>query len=262
MAALVWALGCGPQSPAYINPAVTDAYDEANRSYRMDPPAAERALRRADELVKDNAYNHVLWAAFHAHQGNLDVALEHLERALNSARNIHFVREEPPQAEMNTLTMTRAIADVAEPLRAWDRAQAERYLETGRQVGLKMAETEPQTSLGVVAAIALVRRMDSLAREYFEAVEDEAALARVQARAERFEAWAEDFREALREELDDVILEAGRRAGLNDEELRRMAAGYELEDKAKQRKVEEAFGNMYEAEKKALATLVGKMPRD
>jgi hypothetical protein len=245
----------------YVDPVVGGAYDDFFRS-QNDPEASLAALEPAEEADPENGYTQYLMASVYAREGETQRALEHIKEGNARPKVVHYVSETPARESMDTLTKLRQIGHGAENLESIPDEMAEEYFLEARQAGVRVMEMEPVEPLGVMAGISIVKRVDKSAVDYFTEQGLEEQVAEWTERRDSFLEWSDTFNETFKNNVNDVIRDAAREAGLNQEETEDVVFGRELEDPEKQRLVEEAFTNMAKEERRVLKELVMEMPRD
>lgn len=245
---------------AYVNPEIAEAY-EAYLQAVNDAAAARKALATAAEADPDNGYTDFLLATIEVDEGQTDKASEILERGAAKPKVIHYVATAQAHEGMTTLTRLRRFSMHGKDLADKDATTAERFFEAVREAGYKMATMEPVTVLGVGTAISVIRQNNGNAAEYFAAKGNAGKADEWSQRRDRFEAWSKDFNELVKEQVGQVVEEAGKRAGLTEAEIADVAMMKPLADPKRQEKVEQVMAEMLEEEKKLLRTLVAEMPR-
>ncbi len=254
-------VGCGAsQDASYINEPIAEAYQEFYDLGASDPAGAMAALERAEKADPANAYTQFLKASAMAQKDDLEGALSVMEEAVAMPKVVHYVKVPPPGDEMQSLMRIRQLGFSTEKAdKLGERAPD--YFSAVKAVGAKVANSEPLTSLGVINGVGVIRRTLSSEVAYWEGRKDEAKAEEARARAEIFAEWQDAFTKSLSENLLNFMKEAGKAAGLSEQELMDYAGGKELADKGKQKRADEARQKIYEQEIESLRRSLKSMPK-
>lgn len=253
--------GCGSRGEsAYVNEGIAGAYQEFYDKGTSDAAGALAALERAEKGDPANAYTQYLKASFYAQKGDLGAALEAMEKGHGMEKAVHYVATPPPGDPMQTLMRIRQLGFSTE--KAGDLGErAPEYFEAVKEVGVRVANSEPLTTLGVINGVGVIRRTLQSEIAYWEEKEDADRASGSKTKAEELAAWQEEFTAKLADSLVNLMTEAGKEAGLTEDELADYAAGKDLKDKGKQKKADAARVKFYEREISVLREMLGTMPK-
>lgn len=253
--------GCSPAKgdAAFLNKKIAASYSQFYSLGPSQPDAAEGALKQALEGDPANAYTVYLQASHQARQGNLDQALALMKQAEKMPKTIHYVASLPPDDPMQTLNRIRQFGFLARGLQE-PPGEGTEFYDSVRVMGERVAAAEPVTSLGVICGSSVIRAalVSKAARLEKEKRAKEAGTAREELK--RFEAWSNQLTEQLSAANKDIVREAGKAAGLTDEEMADFSRGVPLKDSGKQQKADEARLKLYDAEIAVLRKALAELP--
>lgn len=242
-----------------MDQAIAGHYDTFYSEAPTDPDAAKEALRKARVLDQENAYTLYLMASLAAQEGDFATAFENLEQGNALTKTIVYVSAPPPADPMQSLTRFRQLGFASE--RAVDSiADPSSYFSALRTAGARVAKAEPIASLAVLNGVGVVRKAYQAEISYWKEASNQAKSQDLQRQLDEFQKWNESMTDGLAATLVDLMREAGKEAGLTEQELADYANRKPLRDKAKQRTADEARGRLYDREVEALRRALESMP--
>jgi len=250
--------GGGIDAP-YIDPVIGKAYVDFANKMAVDQSAAIAALNAAN-AKPDNGYTFYLRAALAAHNKDLKVASDQLERGNAAPDMIHYIVESPAHENQPSLTSLRRLTGFADTVIAKNPKEAPRYLRELRTAGYRVLALQPETTLTFAAGIALLNGVYDRGERYFAKESPEIAKQWKDDRV-RLDAWMEDYKKKQSGMLGNVIRDVAKEAGLSAAETEDLAMRRPIADAAKQSKVDQIMADIVVRERKMLKDCLTKLPK-
>ncbi len=255
---------CAPRvattsSEPYIRADIAECYADFYSKGLRDTKAGEAAISKAKLLDPKNGYTDYLSASLAAQNGDTKAANGELKKG-NSADHVMLYMATPaPDGSSDTLNRIRQLGYSVSSTKDGKAIDPEYVYEVGK-MAKRVAEATPLTSLAVMTGASVRRRALQANVDFWRAKKDSSKLSSASSALAEFVKWNESLSKDLAETVKDMNKEAGRVAGLTEEELADYAAGKQLKDQSKQQKADAERIKIYEAEITTLKRLVAAMP--
>ncbi len=256
--------GCGSRSIStssepYIRADIAECYANFYSKGVINAAAGAAAVTKAKSLDPKNGYTDYLAASLAAQNKDFETAKSELKKG-NAADHVMLYMATPaPDGSSDTLNRIRQLGFSVSPSKDAGKTDLSYAFEMGR-MGKRIADSTPLTSLAVMTGASVMRRALQANLEYFRATKDATRLKTADSQLKEFLKWNESLSRDLAETVKDMNKEAGKVAGLTEEELVDYAAGKPLKDQSKQTKADAERVRIYEEEIAALKRLVLAMP--
>jgi len=250
-------VGCGSSDPT-VNPGIANYYQAFYDAGPNDPAAARRATDAAIAADPDNAYGYYLRASLEA-SISYDAALKWVEDGNRRTKTVIYVSAPPPEDSMQSVARIRQLGFTA--ARASDLGVRQpSYAAALRTMGARVAKAEPTASLAVLNGAGVVRAAYKAEIAYWNSRKDIARAKRLGEGQARFDRWYDEMQDGLTATVRDLIRDAGRQAGMSEDQVVLYAAGKDVGDQAKQAKANQAKEAMYRQEIQTLRKFLNQMP--
>lgn len=258
--ALAGVTGCrrDPAS-AFVDRRIAGWYEEFYNAGPTNAALAREALSKVMGADSENAYTHYLQASLQAQSGDLDGALQSVQRGNALKKVVIYVSAPPPEDSMQTLTRIRQLGFTVDRSDGLGQKQLD-YIRAIQAMGRRILEAEPLCSLSVVNGAGIVRKALQSEVAYWSAKKNKTEAEHTRKKLDEVEQWYDAFKKRLAEALGDLVREAGRAAGLDGKELELYAKGVNLNDRAKQELADKFKKDLYAKEVEALRKAIRNFP--
>lgn len=250
--------GCGTSGDSTVNKKIASDYQTFYDSGPSDKDTASSAIDRAIAADPENGYSYYLKASLVA-ATDAGAALELIEKGNNSPQSIIYVSAPPPEDTMQSLARIRQLGFTVERSEKLGQ-QLPDYALALRKMGERVAKSEPIASLAVLNGSGVIRTSYKAEIAFWQEAKDEERAKALQEEADAFSAWYEQMSKGLAEQMKDLVREAGKEAGMTEDEIALYGAGKDVGDTGKMAKANRAKEAMYKEEIETLRRFLSEMP--